>query len=588
MLRTFTTGPVRIRAGISPSPLAAQPQRNQAADDASVNNILAALDAGDMESAAALSERTLNSGLEHPTPLCVLAMSHELSGRYEEAIPYLMRALKLAPTDTSMMVALGRCLLGLERPGDALAVFEAAIELTPSYANAHAHKGQALGRLSWMAEEEQSYARALELDPANLIAKAGMASLCSHFGEHQEARAHAQAVLGSAPDHTDAALIMAMADIAEGSPAHAETRIRRLLAAPKPGPWLANFLGDALDAQDRAQEAFEAYSNSGEALHRLHEEQFAADNVLEAAEATAGLLQRLPADGWPKDRAEKPEPAGVDTHVFLLGFARSGTTLLGLALEGDDQVEVLQERELLKDALQQFAGPDGLNRLLMATDAELAALRSAYWRRARAAGATLERKVFIDKQPMNSVNLPVIARLFPGARILVARRDPRDVVLSCVRRRFLMNRYTYHLLTAEGASRLYAAAMQVASRMREIAPLQTLVIAHEELVQDFGREMTKVCDFIGIGWSDALKTFAGRVRSRGVATPSADQLRRGLNSDGVGQWRRYARQLEPLTPFLQPWVERFGYDRRVPAQPGAAQHGALEERLEAGAARSPL
>jgi tetratricopeptide (TPR) repeat protein len=564
MNQAYTTGPIRIRIGTPAPPPVAQPRPAPAFDDASVGPIVAALDAGDLDRAARLSEQAVGSGLRHPTPLCVMAMAHELGGRFADAIPLLMRALELAPKDASMMVALARCLLGLDRPGEALVVLEAALELAPSYANAHAHKGQALGRLSWMAEEEQSYARALALDPTNLIAKAGMASLCSHFGEHQAARAHAQAVLGSAPDHTDAALVVAMADIAEGSPTTAEVRVRRLLAAPKSGPWLPSFLGDALDAQDRAQEAFDAYARTGEALHRLHEGQYARDDVLEAAETTARLLQRLPTDRWPRDRAERPEPAGVDTHVFLLGFARTGTSLLGLALEGDEQVEVLQERELLTGALKHFAGPEGLGRLLTATEAELADLRTAYWLRARAAGATLERKVFVDKQPMNTVNLPVIARLFPGAKILVARRDPRDVVLSCFRQRFLMNRYTYHLLTVEGAARLYDAAMQVADSMERLAPLDALAVRHEDLVEDFDREMGRVCGFLGIGWSEAMRSFSDRVRSRGVATPSAAQLTRGLNSNGVGQWRRYARQLEPMASYLLPWIDRFGYEHPMP------------------------
>jgi hypothetical protein len=142
------------------------------------------------------------------------------------------------------------------------------------------------------------------------------------------------------------------------------------------------------------------------------------------------------------------------------------------------------------------------------------------------------------------------------------------VVLSCFRRRFLMNRYTYQLLTAEGAARLYAAAMQVGDTMAELASLDTLVVAHEDLVEDFDREMGKVCGFLGLAWSDTLRSFAGRVRLRGVATPSAAQLARGLNRDGVGQWRRYARQLEPLTPLLQPWAERFGYDRPVSQRRG--------------------
>jgi tetratricopeptide (TPR) repeat protein len=542
-----------------------------------------------METASTLSEQALRSGLEHPAPLCVMAMAHEFGGRFGEAIPYLRRALELLPTDSSMMAALARCLLGVERPADALPVLEAALQLAPSYANAHAYKGQALGRLGWMAEAERSYDRALELDPANLTAKAGLASLCSHFGEHREARALAQEVLEAAPETGSANIVVALADIAEGSPAAAEARIRKLIAVQGPAPSFSNYLGDALDAQDRVQEAFDAFSHSGEALRRLHDGQYSQDNVLAAVERTADVLERLPAASWPKGRAEKPEPGAVETHVFLLGFARSGTSLLGLALQGDEQVELLQEQEALHDALQHFAGPDGLDRLLRATDAELAAFRTAYWRRARSAGATLERRVFVDKQPFNSLNLPVIARLFPGARILFAQRDPRDVVLSCFRRRFLMNRYTYHLLTAEAAARLYGAAMRVADRMEEVASLQTLVVRHEDLVEDFEHEMSKVCGFVGLPWSDALKSFAGRVRSRHVGTPSASQLARGLNSDGVGQWRRYARQLEPLAPLLKPWVERFDYDRPVPTRLGGGHPwAALEERFEAETAGSWL
>jgi tetratricopeptide (TPR) repeat protein len=548
----------------------AEPPRDAAADEAKVDAILAALDAGDLDNAARLSEQALKSGLQHPAPLCVMAMAHEFSWRFEEAIPYLRRALELLPTDSSMMAALARCLLAVERPAEALAVLEPAVQLAPSYANAHAYRGQALGRLGRIAEEEQSYARALELDPANLTAKAGLASLSSHFGEHRQARALALEVLEAAPNSETAALVVAQADMAEGSPAAAEARIRGLIAEQGPSPSLSSYLGDALDAQDRVQEAFDAYSQSGEALHRLHEGQYPGDSILKAAERRAGLLERLPADSWPSPRADRPEPAGAETHVFLLGFARSGTTLLELALQGDEQVEVLQEQVALADALHHFAGPDGLNRLLMATDAELAPFRTAYWRRARSAGATLERRLFVDKQPMNTLHLPVIARLFPGAKVLFARRDPRDVVLSCFRRRFLMNPYTYHLLTAEGAAQLYAAAMQVADSMGRLASLDTLVVGHEDLVDDFDREMSRVCGFLGLDRSDALRSFAGRVRSRGVATPSASQLARGLNADGVGQWRRYARQLEPLTPLLQPWVERFGYDRPAPLRLGAA------------------
>lgn len=563
MSQAYTSGRVRIRIGPPTLHPAPPPRRDAATDAASVDLVLKALDAGDLEGAAALAGQALEAGVRHPAPLCVLALAHEFNGRFAEAIPYLKQALSLLPTDTSTMVALARCLVGLDRPKEAAGVLDMALGLAPAYADAHAFRGEALSRLTLLGEAEKSYARALELEPTNLVARAGLASLCGHFGEHRDARAHAQAVLAAAPDHAEAALVMATADIEEGFPVTAETRIRGLIATHGPDPALSSHLGDALDAQGRAQEAFDAYGQYGEALHRLHSGQYREDDVLKAAEQTAHLLEQIPMDRWPKPSADgamaDAEPGAVDTHVFLMGFARSGTSLLGLALEGDEQVEALQEQEPLADALKHFAGPCGLARLMMATEAELAPFRTAYWRRARGAGAKLERRLFVDKQPMNTVNLPVIARLFPDARILFTVRDPRDVVLSCFRRRFLMNRYTYHLLTAEGSARLYRAAMQVADHMDRLGALRILTVRHEDLVEDFDREMHTVCAFLGLGWSDALRSFSTRVRSRGVATPSASQLTRGLNSDGVGLWRRYAEQLAPLEPYLQPWVERFGY-----------------------------
>ena len=236
MVQAYSTGPVRIRIGPVSFQSRFEPVRDAAADEASIDAILAKLDAGDLQEAARLSELALGSGLEHPAPLCVMAMAHEFSWRFAEAVPYLKRALALMPADSSMMAALARCQLGLEQPADALAVLETALELAPSYANAHAYKGQALGRLGRRSEEEESYIRALELDPPNLTAKSGLASLHSHFGEHRKARALAQEVLEEAPNSESPALVVAMADLAEGSPAAAEARIRGLIAAQGPSP----------------------------------------------------------------------------------------------------------------------------------------------------------------------------------------------------------------------------------------------------------------------------------------------------------------------------------------------------------------
>jgi hypothetical protein len=117
----------------------------------------------------------------------------------------------------------------------------------------------------------------------------------------------------------------------------------------------------------------------------------------------------------------------------------------------------------------------------------------------------------------------------------------------------------YQLLTLAGAARFYDAAMQMGERLGHELPLAHHVVRHEALVEDFDATARVVCDFLGLPWTDAVRGFAERIQDRGVATPSGAQLAAGLSAEGIGAWRRFALQLAPVMPILQPWVERFGY-----------------------------
>src|ERR1700744_231089 len=106
MVRAYTTGPVRVRIGPSPQTPAAPPPPVAPTPEARVAAILVALDSGQLEQAAQLSEQALAVGVRHPAPFCVMAMAHEFNGRFAEAIPCLKQALTLFPADISMMMAL--------------------------------------------------------------------------------------------------------------------------------------------------------------------------------------------------------------------------------------------------------------------------------------------------------------------------------------------------------------------------------------------------------------------------------------------------------------------------------------------------
>ena len=248
-------------------------------------------------------------------------------------------------------------------------------------------------------------------------------------------------------------------------------------------------------------------------------------------------------------------------HVFLVGFPRSGTTLLEKAISGHPQVATLQEIDHLASAGGQLLNSNaGLDRLATLSVETANFYRRSYWENVRnCMQHDISGKILVDKLPLHTLALPLIAKLFPKAKLLFALRDPRDVVLSCFRRRFQLNSAMFEFLTIEGAARYYDQVMTLASRYRILLPLKVHDVRHELLVASFEAEMSKVLAHMGLDWDPNVAHFADR--ARGVArTPSDIQLTRGLNADGVGQWRRYQPQLEPINDIIQRWVIDFGYD----------------------------
>ncbi|HEY0767931.1 MAG TPA: sulfotransferase [Steroidobacteraceae bacterium] len=313
-----------------------------------------------------------------------------------------------------------------------------------------------------------------------------------------------------------------------------------------------------LDAAARYHEAFDAYSACNESLRHIHRRFAAATSLLAYTRSLTAALEKV-APAWTPGAAPQPVAGGAAEHVLLIGFPRSGTTLLEVVLDGHPGVVSLEEHELLTEGVLRFMRePLELGPLARAQESELRALRAAYWERVRAGGVDVAGKIFVDKHPLNTLKLPLIAQLFPRAKILFVCRDPRDVVLSCFRRRFRMNPAMYQMLTLEGAAQFYEAVMDFAEAARPLLGLDWHEVRYECLMADFAGQTRAICEFLGLEWSTSLHAFASRVQARERATPSTAQLARGLDPSGIGHWQHYRAALEPLQPLLQRWVERLG------------------------------
>ncbi|HLZ76815.1 tetratricopeptide repeat-containing sulfotransferase family protein [Phenylobacterium sp.] len=558
-LTSWKTGPIKLSVGATAP--AARPNA------AAFAEIRAAVDARNYDLASQLAERAVAAGVEHPVIFNLAALKCEQEQRFDDAVALLERAVALAPNDAAARNALGLTLNRLERHAEALAQFDRAVAAAPTFDGAHTARGGALEALGRLTEADAAFRRALELQPESLGAMAGLANLMSRRGAHAEARGLAERVLTAQPGFPDAVNVVAAAELAAGDAPAAQARLEAVIADPRlTAQQLAiaqGLLGDTLDAQDRIAEAFTAYAACNMGLWRAYAPSYGQPSALAFAQQMIERLDEIGPDAWRAQRRTEAEaaPDSAPGHVFLLGFPRSGTTLLEQVLASHPAVEALEERETLTDAMRAFLGaPDDLHRLAQADERELAPLRAAYWERVRAEGAEVAGKLFVDKHPLNTLKLPLIARLFPDAKILFAQRDPRDVVLSCYRRRFAMSGSAYQLLTLPGAAGYYDAAMRIAALLEPALGARTHVVRHEALIADFDAVVGAVCQFLGLSWTDAMRGFAERTRDRGIATPSGAQLAGGLSAEGVGQWRRYHQQLAPALPKLAPWVERFGYE----------------------------
>jgi Flp pilus assembly protein TadD len=541
--------------------------RDLDADLKTLRTILDYAEKRDFENAAALAERTLASGFEHPLLLNVLATRAEQQGKFEDSLRLLERAVAVSPTDAGARNALSLCLQRLDRPAEALTHIDHLLRLQPKLGPAHANKGNALMALGLLGRARQSHLQAVEFDPGNFVATAALASIATQRGEHAEARSWAERALAAAPGYPDAVLSLAASEIAAGETAKAEALLQRVIvdtrASRTDKARAAGLLGDVADAAGRYSEAFDLYAACNEALLSVHS-RFAGGNMLGYVRELTTAVESTAVGAW----GGRPEydlaggSSGAREHVFLVGFPRSGTTLLEVALDGHPQITSAEELELLTEGvLRYMREPLNLEPLLHAGEGELAPLRQAYWQRVRSAGIDIAGKVFIDKYPLNTQKLPLIARLFPRAKILFAVRDPRDVVLSCFRRRFKMNHAMYEMLTLPGAARFYDAVMRLAETVRPVIGNAWRTVRYETVIAQFAGEMRGICDFIGVPWVNDLEDFALRVQRREHATPSTAQLSRGLVTTATNQWRHYEAQIAPLLPILEPWIERFEYAR---------------------------
>ncbi|HEX3699096.1 MAG TPA: sulfotransferase [Phenylobacterium sp.] len=487
------------------------------------------------------------------------------AGRFEAAIALAARQAQANPAAPQAWVMLAHVQLTARRPEAALAACDAGLAAAPGSPDLACAKAGVLRSLSRIAEAQALYDQVLAAAPDHFDAGFGAALMALEAGDWAAADGWLRRLAPGRAARPDLQWLAARAALGLGDVEAARAALTALTAtpelAPEPRAEALLLLGEALDRLGRPDQAFAAAVEGKAIQRRLYAERAAG------REGAARRFNRLAAwfgaadpAAWRAGPAAISGPGEPQTHVFLVGFPRSGTTLVEQALAGHPQVVSLEEAPTLAEAHAEFlASDEGLARLAQLSETEAQAWRARYWAAVAAHGVDPAGRVFLDKAPAATEDLPLVARLFPRAKVLFAIRDPRDVVLSCLRQSFQMNALTYAFTDLAAAAEAYGACMALAEVYRAVLPLELHEVRHEALLDDFEGGLSAICRTLGLSFEPAMADPAATARRRSVRTPSAPQVRAGLNRLGLGRWRAYAPALAPVLPQLQPWIARFGY-----------------------------
>lgn len=572
----------------------------------------ALVDSGRGPEALAMVPPPTGAAGNHPALWQVRAEAADAAGDWTASADAWQRVGTLQPHDWRACSNAGNALAKLGRWGEAADCLHRAVQLNPVEQPLRRNLVSALGQSGRMQEARREVEQLLAADPDDGAARMLYAKALSELGEYQQSldqydRAVADAIARNPGRPGDGLVELgrrSMSAAGADEPPF-DILLLRSVAALLDRTNRIDALRDFLRAAADAGLPDDEFANSRAALALRDGEPVAArafmlakgaegDAVYHyrllakieeklgdpaAAFAAAVKMNRAVDDhaGW-RDRGERYRatvrqlranavqsigrirpltPGRRRSPAFLVGFPRSGTTLLDTFLMGHPRTAVMEEVHLIGAAEDRLGGT---TRLDLRSAVELETARAAYFEELDRHLDPAFDGLVIDKMPLNMLALPFIFAMFPDAKIIFAQRHPCDCVLSCFMQSFVLNDAMANFLELDDAADFYDAVLDQFSFARDHLPLAVQTLVYERLIADPAAALRPLIDFLGLEWDEALLDHRATAAKRGaIITPSYDQVVKPLDSAPSGRWLRYREQMDAVLPILRPWAERLGY-----------------------------
>jgi len=255
-------------------------------------------------------------------------------------------------------------------------------------------------------------------------------------------------------------------------------------------------------------------------------------------------------------------PLDRPNYVMMVGFPRSGTTMLENALAAHPRVETFEEVPSIPAVTTRIdRGNKGQTEYEPGSVALFVDARERYFSSLDRLVRKHSAEVYVDKLPLRSLIAPFLKHLLPNQRFVFSIRHPYDVALSCFQQRFSVNPAMANFLNLLDTIRLYDLTMTEWFKVHSLNDPSVHYVRYEDLVTDFEATARRTLTFLALDWDSDVLKFAERAGERASRTPSYQKVRQGLSLGIQTYWRNYDFLFtQPGAAPLTKWAKFFGYE----------------------------
>ena len=488
-------------------------------------------------------------------------------GRHADALVLFHEAIRQEPNNVRTYVMAARAhaeKFDFERMDE---THEKLVRRAPRHPGVHHYIGETLGLMKLPERAIASYERAARLPGAGGPTWMELASLYERAHRLEEAEALIERTVQAGFEFPLVSLVRGRIQRRLKRPDKAEDTFRNLIARlPEDSDWACQAWGELALMKDSAGDfegAIEAIDRCKRA-QKSREAPFwkASEKVPDQLRAMTAAITRDDFRRW-RDAASSLAPM---RQTLLTGFPRSGTTLLEQVLDAHPDLVSSEERDFIGRELMytvmvgrgKMPLLDILNELRMD---EIERLRRRYVQAIEyLLGQPIGQRMHVDKNPAYNLTIPLVLRVFPETRLIIALRDPRDVVLSCYLRYLPLNAVSVRFLDVQRTAERYALDMTGWLKFRDLIETPWCEIRYEDTVANLETQARRALDTLGLAWDNQVLGYRQRLlESKQVTSPTYEAVAQPIYTRAIGRWKHYERLLEPALKTLEPFVREFGY-----------------------------